>query len=112
MIGLVNVPVWGTVLTAVPSGFVLDGSADEWRHVPRLRTVGLPGTSEEEAIWVGQTKDGIVVAGHLPSSRLGGFVPGPAGAVALPRIEFRLSVVDSLELPEMSYGEGPVLLPV
>ncbi|MGJ5817377.1 hypothetical protein [Paludibaculum fermentans] len=87
----------------MPGGFVLDGSLAEWQHVPRLRTEGEPGTPKEEAIWAAQSNDGIVVAGHVPSSRLRGLQMGPAGATTLPLIEIWLSVVGSLEFPEIKY---------
>lgn len=100
---LLSAPAWGYVIAQVPGRFVLDGSAAEWQHVPRLHTDGEPGTSKEEAIWAAQSNDGIVVAGHVPGSRLREFQMGPTGTTSLPLIEIRLTIVSSLALPEIKY---------
>jgi hypothetical protein len=55
--------VFGAVVTPVPSTFVLDGNVKEWNGIPPVRELRSSAVTVMYSIWLGQSRDGLVVAG-------------------------------------------------
>jgi hypothetical protein len=110
--GLLAPAAGAQVAAPLPPEATIDGDPREWSGLPpsfRLRAHSAGARSG--TIWLGQTDEGLVVAGMVdgPPPR---FLPGPAEMAGGDHLELRLALIDQVPLPRIGWGNqfGPVEL--
>jgi hypothetical protein len=103
-LALFSATVFGAVITPVPATFILDGNVREWNGIPPVTRLWSSAVTVKYAIWFGQSRDGLVVAGLVRNSGLK-FAKDSSELENKDRVEVWLSVADQFDLPKVKYDE-------